>query len=406
MQSPGVLLTSDRDLLDGILAMLTGTEASRIASTCRAFAQALSPHESHLWRSYYSNEYARLELEPSGSDSSWKNQYRAAHQRLGLLRARWYSRTPSSLHTIAGDVEARQGAASSVFKLAGQGCFCVYGGWSDYGIQRDLHVLRRRPASGEGLGTWQWSRLDIAEGLSRGPRRTYGHTLTAIVDADGQAAQLLVHGGVTSGGYRGAIGALHTIRVSLADEPSGRVADDDGLPEEELPELPELSAAWVGGGGVDGRPRAYHTATLLPAGSAAHPSNQQRLWVFGGFNDFGRLASLDVFDTISGTWEALAPDGREPCARIGHTCVEAGGRLYVCGGCTDTSNMKPGEGGLELGDICELDTRLPTGELAWTTVGLPTAAPPGALQRCHGVARLGDRLLFFGGGRSMRLSHQ
>ena len=34
---------------------------------------------------------------------------------------------------------------------------------------------------------------------------------------------------------------------------------------------------------MDGRPRAYHSATY--AGAGAHASNQRKLWVFGGHND-------------------------------------------------------------------------------------------------------------------------
>ena len=166
---------------------------------------------------------------------------------------------------------------------------------------------------------------------------------------------------------------------------------------------------WVAEGSVDGRPRAYHSAALVPAGSAAHPSNQHKLWVFGGFNDHTpgrRLACLDVYDIASRAWDpALVAPGTEPCPRIGHSCTEVNGRLYVCGGCTDTSNMKPGEGGQELSDVWLLDTTRPSGELAWVRISPPGVAPSGALQRCHGAAPLADRILFFGGGRSDSLTN-
>jgi hypothetical protein len=51
----------------------------------------------------------------------------------------------------------------------------------------------------------------------------------------------------------------------------------------------------------------------------------------------------------------------EPCARLGHTCTALGGQIYVAGGCTDSSNMKPGEGGEELNDVWLLDTRAQVG---------------------------------------------
>eukprot|EP00900_Chrysochromulina_parva_P008206 jgi/Chrpa1/17387/Chrysochromulina_OHIO_Genome00021549-RA len=355
--------------------MLTGIEAGRIASTCRAFAHALAPEEI-IWQTFYSTEFV---LHPA-SDAlgpSWKRRYEIALQRIGLRRARWHTRGP---WLEAGDgVGSRQGASSCAFSLATQGCFCVYGGWTDEGISRDLHVLRRR-SSGEGVGAWRWSLLVAADVASHGPRCSYGPTITAVPDAGGQSVRLLVLGGVTAGGYRGAVGTLRTVLVAPAEDASGA----DGLPD--------LAARWVAEGSVDGRPRAYHSATLVPAGSAAHPSNQHKLWVFGGFNDHTpgrRLASLDVYDIASRAWDPALVNGR----------------LYVCGGCTDTSNMKPGEGGQELSDVWLLDTTKPSGELAWVRISPPGVAPSGALQRCHGAASLADRILFFGGGRSNSLTN-
>lgn len=231
MQSPGELLTSNRDVLDGILGMLTGIEAGRIASTCRAFAHALAPEEI-IWQTFYSTEFV---LHPA-SDAlgpSWKRRYEIALQRIGLRRARWHTRGP---WLEAGyDVGSRQGASSCAFSLATQGCFCVYGGWTDEEISRDLHVLRRR-SSGEGVGAWRWSLLVAADVASHGPRCSYGPTITAVPDAGGQSVRLLVLGGVTAGGYRGAVGTLRTVLVAPAEDASGA----DGLPD--------LAARWVAEG--------------------------------------------------------------------------------------------------------------------------------------------------------------
>ena len=48
------------------------------------------------------------------------------------------------------------------------------------------------------------------------------------------------------------------------------------------------------------------------------------------------------------TWDALplgAAPPPQPCARLGHSGTLVRGKLFISGGCTDTSNMKPGEGG-------------------------------------------------------------
>ena len=44
------------------------------------------------------------------------------------------------------------------------------------------------------------------------------------------------------------------------------------------------------------------------------------------------------------------------------------GPLIVAGGCTDSSNMKPGEGGEELSDVWVLDTRIESADLTWSCV--------------------------------------
>ena len=66
------------------------------------------------------------------------------------------------------------------------------------------------------------------------------------------------------------------------------------------------------------------------------------------------------------------------CRPAGHTCVEVRGALYVCGGCNDSSNMKPAEGGAELSDVWRLDLTAPHAELAWQRVSPPGSAPPAA----------------------------
>ena len=100
------------------------------------------------------------------------------------------------------------------------------------------------------------------------------------------------------------------------------------------------------------------------------------------------MARLQAFDPHTRVWDdfELTP---APCARLGHTTSEVGGRLFVCGGCSDSSNMKPGEGGDEFNDVWLLDTREASGDLTWSCVSPLGRAPAGSLQRCHAAARLG-----------------
>ena len=403
--STGEFFANNRDVLDAILLKLTGAEAARVAASCRAFRDALAP-AAVLWAEYYASEFGDADFSFAAS-ITWARRFQIAHRRLQLCAARWNRGRAGEDDAGPG---ARQGAASCAFTLAAfGGCFAVYGGWTDmHGISRDLHVLRRREntaADSTSCGDYYWTRVVVFDRPGPAPRQvysgpsraTYGVTVSAVQSAGGsgglgaqaESVKLLVLGGVTSGGYRGATGALHTIelRSMLVDK--------------------RLSADWTEESCVDGRPRAYHSATY--AGGTAHTSNQHKLWVFGGHNDEtdgGCVAALEAYDVATRTWDPM-PLGPhpEPCARLGHSGTVVGGRLFISGGCTDSSNMKPNEGGEELSDVWLLDLRRPSAELVWACVSLPNQAPPGALQRCHAAAPLGTNILFFGGGRSSSLTN-
>ena len=422
---PGELLTDDRDLLEGVLTCLTGVEALAAAATCKAFRDALAPSETKIWAEFFAKEFADKDfLFPA--PISYARRYRIAHRRVHFCAARW-----ARVRTSSEGPGARQGAASCPMATFG-GAFAVYGGWTDArGIQRDLHLLRRAQATSESetsheehtVGSWQWEQVALANVRTNGPARaTYGPSVTWVAtEAGAPTAKLLVLGGVTSGGYRGATGALHTIQIACArgsDASGGEQQGADGAEGEDggegsgrVAHLPKLEAAWTDEGSVDGRPRAYHSAVFLPPGGEAHPTNQNKLWVFGGFNDHtpgGCMAALEAFDVAARSWDPLplGSSGQpEPRARLGHSCVALGGQLFVSGGCTDSSNMKPGEGGEELSDVWVLDTRIESADLTWSCVSMPNHAPPNALQRCHSAVSLGKSILFFGGGRSTSLTN-
>jgi hypothetical protein len=402
----------DRDVLDAILLKLTGVEALRAAATCKAFQNALAPTEA-IWSEYYAIEFGEHGF-TFATPLAWSRRYRIAYQRLHLCAARW-----DRSHTHGDGPGARQGAASCAITAFGGG-FAVYGGWTDdHGISRDLHVLcRRESAAADGagdasaIGDWQWSAVPLRQRYNGPSRASYGPSLTAVPAAGEEQAEslrLLVLGGVTSGGYRGAMGSVHTIALSRGAPPTGGA---DGADSGDA----VLAGEWTEESSVDGRPRAYHTATYVPTDGTVDASNGGKMFVFGGHNDVtdgGCIAHLETYDVSARTWDPLPlggagqgqPTPPEPCARLGHSAVLLGGSLFISGGCTDDSNMKPGEGGDELSDVWVLDLRVASADLVWSCVSPLGAAPSGALQRCHGASALGRSIIYFGGGRSSSLTN-
>ncbi|KAG2440042.1 hypothetical protein HXX76_004157 [Chlamydomonas incerta] len=98
------------------------------------------------------------------------------------------------------------------------------------------------------------------------------------------------------------------------------------------------------------------------------------LYVFGGRNglEMGEGASnqLHAFDTATATWRLLAPGGPTPAERSYHTMTSLGDKLYVFGGC--------GEKG-RLNDLHQYDTVSNT----WAPLAVPSAeAVPGRGGSC------------------------
>ena len=256
--STGEFFANNRDVLDAILLKLTGAQAARVAATCRAFRDALAPAAA-LWAEYYASEFGDADFSFAAS-VTWARRFQTAYRRLQLCAARWNRGRAGEDDAGPG---ARQGAASCAFTLAAfGGCFAVYGGWTDmHGISRDLHVLRRRESAASD-SNYYWTPCMIAVTARPGPaprqvysgpsRATYGVTVSAaqsVGGSDGPGAQvervkLLVLGGVTSGGYRGATGALHTIELRST------------LVEHVLTgaQAARLSAEWTEESSVGGRP--------------------------------------------------------------------------------------------------------------------------------------------------------
>jgi len=252
-------LTADFDVLENVLAALRGVEALRAASTCSSFASALAAQ--HLWEGYYQREFAHRGFEFSNTNPH--ERYRLAHGRSTLRHAEWVrgglapGEERSSGYAVSGSAGPRQGATSCALSLAG-GCVAVYGGWTNVGIRRDLHIL-----SPTTEGEWGWSQVPLWSPRQGPARAAYGPSITACEDADG-SARLLVVGGTTAGGYRGITGSLHTIRLRVDDPPA------------------RFEAEWEPEACHDGPPRAYHTCALLAGGHADHTG---KLWAFGGVDE-------------------------------------------------------------------------------------------------------------------------
>ena len=138
------VLVADRDLLEQVLGVgvLSGADAARIAATCRAFRDVLSPSEGALWRGFFEAEYGNLGAQFSTS-TSWFQRYRIARQRCDFSAARWTGggrgRQPNE--RVSGTPGARQGAASCAFTHNAEPMFLVYGGWTEHGIGRDLSLI-------------------------------------------------------------------------------------------------------------------------------------------------------------------------------------------------------------------------------------------------------------------------
>ena len=141
----------DRDVLDGVLMHLLGSEALALASTCQLFARALSSIEGDaLWEHFYKAEFGAHGFSFHRS-VRWSHRYRVAHQRIRVRHPVWYNNV--SAHEMP---HARQGAAGCALRIRGGNGFCVHGGWTDaVGITDDVHVLRK--VVGESV--WGWQRI-------------------------------------------------------------------------------------------------------------------------------------------------------------------------------------------------------------------------------------------------------
>jgi len=394
------------EVLELVMFALSGNDAARLlATTCSSYREALS--RDYVYNTFLAQEFPHA-TDCAGSPDNAFHRYVRAFLRGNAMRWRRIARGSE-------EPVARQGSAGCIMPNLAGGSFALFGGWTVQGMSRELNVLK--PDGGPGATTFAYRWDSVVLRRDPAASATYGHTLTTIPASDipGASANawpedvLFVYGGVTMGGYRGAVGEAHLMKVEH-HEASGECRADWGLlePQEGRHVTPE-------GRIQPGTERAYHTATVLSSRcKGAHPSNAAKVWLFGGFNDEERpMASLECLNLRTLTWEIPTPAGAGPADRFGHTCTVVGGKLMFVGGTSGSSNYKGQVDGRELKDVWVLDTTIPEAQLTWSHVhvlenpmyepGSVTAnASPEARRfghRCHSSVVLnGSELLLFGGG--------
>ena len=451
------------EMLERTLCWAGGRAATRASAVCRRW-RGLASSDEGLWRILYEAEFGPLRLQLSRpTEGGWLLAYKCAVLRCACRSLEW------SAVPLVSDCPLPREGSNGCFSPIGGGCLVLYGGWTWGGILEDVNVLRlvseasaaRHGSAASSAKAFRWERLGRVGEASAGERvrrPTYGHTITDV-GGTATARRLLLFGGLRRSYFAGASAELHDLRLSCerpareddasasappdhfstvssatsgraaarlrplqvrqetAHDAAGAAAFSEGseLPGvSRAPQPSPLHAEWASAACPDApTPRAYHSATYLPADGACHRSNAERLYVFGGHNEVEGCSAcgLDVYDIATERWlpaaqSAMLPGG--PCARFGHSAVATGGRLFVAGGCCDPNNMK--HAAAESSELCHdgvwvLDLCGPSEALAWRRCAPAGLAPPHALQRCHVACAVGPKLLFFAGGRPDSLSN-
>jgi hypothetical protein len=216
----------------------------------------------------------------------------------------------------------------------------------------------------------------------------YGHSITACGPGH---AWLLVFGGMQQGGYGGERNDVWVLRAAGSVDgatvyewfcpPTSRGGGGGGR---------SGGSAAAAAGGPAPRPRGYHSACASADG--------RRVFIFGGISGGDSCDELAVLDTHTWEWQlpgagaaAEGADAEAPCGRFGASATLFDGGVWLLGGGTGGDLLRAGR---DLSDVWRLDTEA----LTWARVA-PKNAPPYAanLGRCHSAARVGAKLLLFGG---------
>jgi len=274
-------------------------------------------------------------------------------------------------------LKPRQGSSMAILKEKDRGGAVLYGGWTTQGIFNDIWIL------GDHL---EWKLV----GILRPHVSTYGHVLTKGPESD-TSSVFYVSGGVTRGGYGGATNQL--VRFEIPHDVMWK------SPQETYSDVIRFSVLrqpFTTDGSNAGSRRAYHSVEYI---------FDRLLLYFGGFDEDGVIADLELYDIESDTFSKPSVLTSGPDARFGHTSVvvsknnETTSILY-CGGTNAPNNMKHRFGNdVEYEDMYLLTIHSADLTCTWDTITFES--PNGvSFQRCHSSTMLGhpNSILVFGGG--------
>ena len=333
----------------------------------------------------------------------------------GGIRARWHRprSCQSGARAAGGQTPSRREGHAAVNL---DGVAVVLGGFTDFGIRADVHVLdlrRAAPTPGRHREFERaWHQVTLPQRGNANavtPRNVYGHSAVTLRLADGSSV-VVRFGGMRGGGYSGEVDDLEALR--WATESHAPPPPPEGGQHASLSHYPlEFFEICARPDEVHGWPpaRGYHAACADDSGRV--------MYVSGGIAEGASLACNDLWALDVGAesgvwqWRRLVGDagsevaGEVPPARFGHSmCVTSSGRVLLVGGGNGGDLLR--EGG-DLHDAWLFDLA----ESRWHPASIgPNAErqlPPRVGGRCHAAVQLpctqpdgGERarMLLVGGG--------
>eukprot|EP00948_MAST-09A_sp_MAST-9A-sp1_P002156 g2156.t1 len=364
------MLSALNDIIQEILSFLPGNDCVRgILATNKIFRSFIKSRQSqHLYKRWLLQEYPCLGFgSTQANGETWDQTYKRLSYRSKRKLFRWQDLSSCETQQESGDTNnnnnnqispvSRQGSAGTTLP---DGSFAIFGGWTTRGMSRSLQILQFNRKK---TPCFQWQPPRAPLGHNRFRSIPYGHTLTACLGFKVDRSKcdfqtwyppssslftktnvvlLLVIGGVTRGGYRGAIGRTWFILLPYDDDDVDRDTSDlvhndttsdfamddkektkiNSKPQRKRSKVDNNSSSsssrnvlnnsskygdpflWLNKNTSMGElqsnleSRAYHSATWVGRGkstngridgmldfSNVHPSNTNHVFVFGGFCD-------------------------------------------------------------------------------------------------------------------------
>ena len=107
-----------------------------------------------------------------------------------------------------------------------------------------------------------------------------------------------------------------------------------------------------------------------------------KVFIYGGYYNYGRLGDLHSFDLESWTWSQPSCTGPSPGLRRGHASCSDGKYIYIHGGCNE---------GVRLSDMFVLDTE----NMEWKEINYVGDVPEP--RSCHCMVKFDNHIYLFGG---------